>query len=68
MSEDGTKDVSKEAVNREPVRTVVAACSFCLMIGGVALLSVPWAMIMGGGLPLAAAIYGQFRQPPKGVK
>jgi len=61
MNQDELSSVAKG----ELIRTGIAAGSFLLMLAGVALLSVPWAMILGGGLLLAAAIYGQFRQPPK---
>ncbi len=40
------------------MRDLIGTISFAVMLGGVSMISVPWAMIIGGGLPFALIVYG----------
>lgn len=61
MEAGGTKQDNSAEVKR----LAIAVVSFAVMLTGIALWSVPASMVVGGGLLLVAAIYGQFKQPPK---
>lgn len=56
---------TKQSYSAEAKRLAIAAGSFVVMLAGIAQWSIPASMVVGGGLLLSAAIYGQFRQPPK---
>lgn len=43
------------------MKSVVSIIAFACIVAGVALMSVPWSLVVGGGLVLGIAIAGELR-------
>ncbi len=46
------------------IKTGVVILSYIAIIGGIAMMSVPWALIIGGGIVLTLSVIGEFRAGP----
>lgn len=43
------------------MKSAIAVIAFVCLVAGVAMMSVPWSLVVGGGLVLGIAIAGELR-------
>lgn len=48
-------------MNEKRIRSTAAIIGFALMCGGIALMSIPWSLAVGGVVVLFVAVIGELR-------